>query len=136
MKAHQAEFPISTMCRVLKVSKSGYYAWHRRQPSKREQDDTMLTDKIQTIHRWSRGTYGAPRIHAQLRDEGVFVGCKRVARLMQTAGLKGVSRRKGPVTTRRNRRDRPAPDLVERNFRVEAPNRLWVADISVPQQAA
>ncbi len=130
MKAHQAEFPIATMCRVLEVSTSGYYAWLRRSPSKRDQDDAMLTQKIRAIHRWSRGTYGAPRIHAELRDEGVRVASKRVARLMQGAHLQGVSRRKAATTTIRSPRDRPAPDLVERDFNADAPNELWVADIT------
>ena len=90
----------------------------------------MLTEKIRAIHRWSRGTYGAPRIHAELRDEGVRVASKRVARLMQAAHLQGVSRRKGTTTTIRSTRDRPAPDLVERDFTADAPNGLWVADIT------
>ncbi len=130
MKAHQAEFPIVTMCRVLEVSTSGYYGWLRRHPSKRDQDDAMLTQKIRAIHRWSRGTYGAPRIHAELQEEGLLVGCKRVARLMQADGLQGVSRRKATTTTIRSTRDRPAPDLVERDFTADAPNGLWVADIT------
>ena len=130
MKAHQAQFPIAAMCRVLEVSTSGYYAWLRRRPSKRDQEDAMLTQQIRAIHARSDGTYGAPRIYAELLDEGIRIGCKRVARLMQAAGLKGVSRRKAPTTTIRSERDRPAPDLVERDFRVEAPNQLWVADIT------
>ncbi len=130
MKAHQAEFPIATMCRVLEVSTSGYYAWLRRHRSKRDQDDAMLTQKIRVIHRWSRGTYGAPRIHAELQEEGLLVACKRVARLMQADGLQGVSRRKATTTTIRSTRDRPAPDLVERDFTADAPNGLWVADIT------
>jgi len=130
VKAHQAEFPIATMCRVLEVSTSGYYAWLRRHPSKRDQDDAMLTEKIRAIHRWSRGTYGAPRIHAELQEEGLLVGCKRIARLMQADGLQGVSRRKGTTTTIRSISDRPAPDLVERDFTAQAPNELWVADIT------
>ena len=90
----------------------------------------MLTEKIRAVHKQSKGTYGAPRIHAELRDEGIAVGCKRVARLMQAAGLQGVSRRKGPKTTIRDQSARPAPDLVDRDFTVEAPNQLWVADIT------
>lgn len=118
------------MCRVLEVSTSGYYAWLKRNPSKRDQEDEMLTEKIRAVHKQSKGTYGAPRIHAELRDEGIAVGCKRVARLMQAAGLQGVSRRKGPKTTIRDQSARPAPDLVDRDFTVEAPNQLWVADIT------
>ncbi len=85
---------------------------------------------MQSIHRRSRGTYGAPRIHAELTAGGVAVCRKRVARVMQSAGIAGVSRRPGPRTTRRNVGARPAPDRVERRFAAEAPNRLWVADIT------
>ena len=136
MKAHQAEFPIATMCRVLGVSTSGYYAWRKRHPSNRDRDDAMLTEKIRGVHSWSRGTYGAPRIHAELQEEGLAVSRKRVARLMSAAGLRGVSRRKAPATTIRSGTSGAAPDLVERDFTAQAPNQLWVADISVPQQAA
>ena len=80
----------------------------------------------------SRGTYGAPRVHAELRAEGRAVGKKRIARLMRAAGIVGVSRRRGVITTRRDRDARPAPDLVDRNFAADRPNQLWVADISVP----
>ncbi len=90
----------------------------------------MLTEKTRAIHTWSRGTYGAPRIHAERQDEGVCVGCKRVARLMQAVGLQGVSRRKATTTTMRSNQDRPAPDLVERDFTAQAPNELWGADIT------
>lgn len=124
------------MCRVLEVSTSGYYAWRSREPSKRTQEDAVLTEQIRSIHERSRGTYGAPRIHAELRDEGIRVGCKRVARLMRAAGLRGVSRRKGPRTTRRSEGARPAPDLVDRDFTATEPNELWVADITyVPTTA-
>jgi putative transposase len=118
------------MCRVLGVSTSGYYAWRKREPSQRAREDEMLTNEIRRIHARSRGTYGAPRIHAQLRREGIPVGRKRVARLMRAVGLRGVSRRSRVTTTRRNRTARPAPDLVERDFTASAPNRLWVADIT------
>ena len=118
------------MCRVLEVSSSGYYAWRKRQPSKRTQEDQQLRQKIRTIHERSRGTYGAPRIHAELADAGVHVGRKRVARLMRAENLRGVSRRKVQHTTQRKPGARPAPDLVQRNFTASAPNRLWVADIT------
>ena len=87
------------MCRVLGVSTSGYYAWLKRPPSARAGADAKLTDRIRTIHARSKGTYGSPRIHAELADNGVRVGRKRVARLMQGADLQGVSRRKQPRTT-------------------------------------
>lgn len=118
------------MCHVLGVSTSGYYAWRKRPPSKRDQKDKMLTEQIQTIHERSRGTYGAPRIHAELRDEGIRVGRKRVARLMREAGLRGVSRRKGCTTTVQDQNARSASDLIERDFETDSPDQLWVADIT------
>jgi putative transposase len=120
----------ATMCRVLEVSPSGYYAWCKRSPSARAQADAKLTSRMNAIHERSRGTYGAPRIHAELEAEGIQVGRKRVARLMRAVGLAGVSRRKWITTTMRDRNARPAPDLVERNFMAPGPNRLWVADIT------
>ncbi len=118
------------MCRVLGVSTSGYYAWGGREPSKRAGEDAVLRKRIEAIHQRSRGTYGRPRVHAELRENGVRVGCKRVSRLMRQAGLQGASRRKGYRTTVRDRNARPAPDLVERNFSVDRPDQLWVADIT------
>jgi putative transposase len=118
------------MCRLLEVSPSGYFAWSQRAPSSRAQRDAILSEKIQAIHKESRGTYGAPRIHAELVGQKERVGRKRVARLMRAAGLAGVSRRAWPRTTVRDERARPAPDLVERNFTADGPDRLWVADIT------
>jgi putative transposase len=116
---------------VLNISTSGYYAWCKRQPSARTQADQKLSQRIHEIHEKSKGTYGAPRIHAELADvDQLHVGRKRVARLMQAEGLQGVSRRKAPHTTQRKPGARPAPDLVQRNFTAEAPDRLWVADIT------
>jgi len=118
------------MCRVLGVSPSGYYAWRHRAPSARAEADGALTAQIRTIHRESRGTYGSPRVHAELAAQGVAIGRKRVARLMRRADVRGVSRRKPFCTTRRDETARPAPDLVERHFEAPAPDRLWVADIT------
>jgi putative transposase len=128
--ANQAMYPITTMCRLLGVSASGYHAWQQRPPSARSQVDAVLLGRIRQIHTVSQGTYGAPRIHAELAAEETLVGRKRVARLMRSAGLAGVSRRRWPCTTRRANRARPAPDLVERDFSADGPNRLWVADIT------
>lgn len=130
MKTHQAAHRIATVCRVLGVSPSGYYAWQSRPRSARAQADVALTQRIGTIHARSRETYGAPRVHAELAAQGTPVGRKRVARLMQAAGLVGVSRRPFVTTTRRDPRARPAPDLVRRAFTAEGPNQLWVADIT------
>ena len=136
MSANQVRFRIATMARVLGVSPSGYYTWRRRRLSARAQADADLTARVQAIHSRSRGTYGAPRVHAELAAGGVVVSRKRVARVMREANITGVSRRRGPRTTRRAAQARPAPDRVERRFEAEAPNRLWVADITyVPTRA-
>ena len=118
------------MCRVLGVSPGGYYARLKRPPSARARADAALSVQIAEIHRGSRQTYGVPRIYAELKAQGLRIGRKRVARLMNTAGLYGVSRRRWVTTTVRDHAAKPAPDLVERNFTAAAPNRLWVADIT------
>jgi putative transposase len=130
VKAHQGQYPIATMCRLLEVSTSGYYAWRDRAPSARQQADAVLTERIRQIHRDSKGSYGAPMIHQELLDQGVKVGRKRVARLMKAAGLQGVTRRKWVTTTQREPAARPAPDLLGRDFRASGPDQRWVADIT------
>lgn len=131
MNANQADLPVRAMCRVLDVSASGYYDWLSRAPSQRSIDDAVLLERIRTVHVQSDGTYGAPRIHAELAEQGRRVGRKRVARLMRQGAIAGVSRRRGlVVTTQRDQRQRPAPDLVQREFTADGPNRLWVADIT------
>ena len=117
------------MCRVLGISSSGYYAWRTRSPSRRARSNAALTETVRKIHAESRGTYGAPRVHVELAANGVQVGKNRVARLMRDAGVAGVSRRKFAVTTVRDG-GRQAPDLVDRTFTADAPNVLWVADIT------
>jgi putative transposase len=131
IQAQKANHRVSVMCRTLKVSNSGFYGWRDRAPSARAQSDALLTEKISRIHRDSRETYGAPRIHFELRTLGVRCARKRVARLMREAGLFGCGgRRRKARTTLRSHTERtpPAPDLVKRNFTPEAPDRLWVAD--------
>ena len=131
MSANQAVFPIATMARVLGVSEAGYHAWRHRPPSAHAVADATLLKRVRTIHATSRATYGAPRVHAQLRADGEKHGRKRIARLMRMAGLVGTSRRRaGVTTTRRDKEARPAPDLVDRNFVAVRPNQLWVADIT------
>jgi putative transposase len=131
IEAEKASFPIAFMCRRLGVSPSGFYAWRGRAASARAKADGLLTTQIATIHAASRGTYGAPRIHAELADaHAIRCGRKRVARLMRTAGLTGVCRRRGVHTTQRGEAAAPATDLVQRAFAAGAPNRLWVADIT------
>lgn len=130
MRANQAVYSVRRMCHLLGVSASGYYAWSRRPRSKRAQSNQELLAFIRAVHERSRGTYGAPRIHAELVASGTRVGRHRVARLMRAAGLQGASRRRWALTTMRDSKARPAPDLVERNFVAEGRDRLWVADIT------
>jgi len=137
MSANQACFPIAPMARVLGVSKAGYYAWLRRPPSARARADAALLKRVRTVHATSRQTYGAPRVHADLRAGGERHGRKRIARLMRDAGLVGAChRRGGPTTTRRDKEARPAPDLVDRHFTASGPNQLWIADITYLPTAA
>ncbi len=122
---------IRTACRVLGVSRSGFHAWRIRPRSLRSLADEILVDLVTKIHTESRGTYGAPRVHAELHlAYDIRCGRKRVARLMRQQGLAGVSRRRGVRTTIRDEAAAPAPDLVARDFHAPAPNRLWVADIT------
>lgn len=134
MSANQADAAsagVHTFCRVLGVSPSGYYAWLRRAPSARQLANLVLTEAIRQTHQASDETYGMPRIRAELQDAGHVVSRKRVARLMRQAHIRGVSRRRGfTVTTERHPHQRPAPDLVNRQFRAEAPDQLWVADMT------
>ncbi|MEJ7691080.1 MAG: IS3 family transposase [Nocardioidaceae bacterium] len=120
------------LCRLLKVSTSGYYAWASRPPSAREVADGVLTAQIQAAFDDNRKVYGAPRIHAELADADVHVGRKRIARLMREAGIVGCHRRKHKVgTTKQNPNATVAPpDLVDRKFTATAPNQLWVADVT------
>ena len=130
MRANRAVHSVSLMCRLLGVSTSGYYLWSQRPRSKRAQRDEQLLKQIRAIHERSHGTYGVPRIHAELVASGTRISRKRVARLMREAGLQGASRRRWATTTVRDKKVRPAPDLVERNFSAEGRDRLWVADIT------
>jgi putative transposase len=123
-------FPVSLMCELLGVSESGYWAWCKRPPSDRELSDAWLTERIRAIHASSSGRYGSPRVHAMLRRQGIRIGEKRVARLMAQAGLQGAHRRrrrKGCTVPVEG--IEPFADLVGREFRPDAPNRVWCADI-------
>jgi putative transposase len=131
VKVNQATHPVGVMCRVLKISRSGFYAWLERPMSARARQDLSLTAKIEAIHRGSRGVYGSPMIHAELADDhGIRVGRKRVARLMRVAGLRGATLRRFVVTTTPDPQASRAVDLVDRRFYSEGPDRLWVADIT------
>jgi putative transposase len=127
------DLPAATVCRVMKVSTSGFYGWQTSQlmPCRRRVDDEALIAKIVEVHRQSRGTYGSPRVHAELRlGEGLRIGRKRVERLMRQAGLEGVYRRRRRGCTKRNPAAQPNDDLVNRSFRVTEADRLWVSDIT------
>ena len=131
ISAEKARVPVSVACRLLGVSRSGYYEWAGRAPSDRALTDAWLTEKIRAIHTAHRGVYGAPRIHADLRmAHGVRVGRKRVERLMRAAGLSGLQRGKRGRTTVSVPGVRVADDLVRRQFSPVAPNVLWIADVT------
>ena len=131
ISAERASFPVSLLCVVLEVSKSGFYAWTTRAPSDRTLSDAWLSGRIEEIHGGARGVYGARRIHAELRHaHGVRIGRKRIERLMREGGLSGLVKRKRGKTTIRVPGVRVADDLVDRRFFREGPNRLWVADIT------
>ncbi len=130
IEAEKANYPVSVLCRVLKVSRSGYYDWKDRPLSKRDQENAALTRKIREVHDGSRRTYGYPRVHAELKALGVRCSRKRVARLMRKAGLQGCIRGRRKRTTRRDLYATPAPDLLKRNFAAAAPNKIWTADIT------
>lgn len=136
MRANQAKYSVLRMCCLLGVSSSGYYAWSHRCASRQAKANAELLARIRAIHERSRGTYGAPRIQAELQACGTLVSRKRVARLMREAGLRGASRRRPITTTMRDPRSRPAPDLVQRDFAAEGRDRLWVGDITyIPTRA-
>ena len=131
MKVNQATHSVGVMCRLLQISRSGFYAWLDRPMSDRERADLALSAKIEAIHRRSRGVYGSPSIHAELADDyEIRVGRKRVARLMRASSLRGATLRRYIVTTQPDLQAPRAVDLVERQFYADGPDRLWVADIT------
>ncbi len=129
--SERARHDVSTLCRLLKVSRSGFYAWLRRPKSARALADEVLTEQVRIVFEDNRKVYGAPRIHAGLAEAGVRVGRKRVARLMQAAQIVGCHRRKRSFSiTRQDPKADVAPDRVDRKFVATAPNQLWVADVT------
>jgi len=132
----KASHHVTSLCRVLGVSRAGFLAWASRGPSARAAADVRLLGTIREVHRASRATYGVPRVHAELAERGIRVGRKRIARLMRQAGLVGVHRRRRARVVPRPEVRLLPPDLVRRNFRAPSPDRLWVADITyLPTQA-
>lgn len=131
IEAEKTSFPVQFMCRMLGVSRSGYYGWSGRPPLRRSRQDAILTAKIREIHRRSRETYGSPRVHAELRALGTRCSRKRVERLMRESGLEGCMRgRRRKGTTHRGKKAAPAKDLVKRNFAATRADKVWVADIT------
>lgn len=126
----QPEYPVSVLCAALDVSVSGYYAWRRRGPSQRQQDDQRLGAQIAQVFRAGRGVYGSPRVHARLQADGMCCGRKRVARLMQEQGLAARRPRHTPRTTDSQHTQPVAPNVLARDFGATAPNQKWVADIT------
>ncbi len=124
------QYPVTMMCRVLKVSRSGYYAWRVRPESERSKTDRQLTQVVRRLHTESKGVYGSPKITADLRDEGYRHGRHKVARLMRQAGLRGCPKRRFRVTTQRDPSHPVAENLLHQDFTAEAPNQRWAADIT------
>ena len=124
------DYPVNMMCRVLRVSSSGYYAWRIRPESPRSKTDRMLTDEVKRVHRESRGVYGSPKITAELQDEGYACGRHKVARLMRLAGLRGCPKRRFRVTTQREPSHPVARNLLEQDFTAESPNQRWASDMT------
>lgn len=129
---HRGEFPVRLMCRVLDVTASGFYAWRKRSPSERQLADEVLMARVRIAYAESDRRYGAPRIHRELRAQGIRVAKKRVARLMQNDGLAVRRRRRFVRTTDSTHADPIAPNLLQRQFAPEqfAVNRAWVSDIT------
>lgn len=130
IEVEKANHTVSILCRVLRVSRSGYYAWKERLPSVRAVENQRLIKRIEQLHQENHGIYGAPRIHAELQDEHEKVSRNRVARLMREVGLVGVHRRKNRKKPARDPKRPVFEDLLERDFTATAPNRLWLADIT------
>ena len=127
---HQDEFPVQRMCRVLGVSPSGYYAWQTRPVSLRAQANQKLLLEIRSVHSRSRKTYGSPRVHAELKADGLRVGKNRVARLMRAENLQGQRKKKQPRTTNSQHSYPVAPNHLNRDFQATQPNEKWLADIT------
>lgn len=130
MEVEKANFPITLMCRVLEVSRSGYYAWRRRPESRRSREDRRLVVSIKAVHERSKRRYGSPRVTRELQDQGEPVGRHRVARLMREHGLRGRRRRRHRVTTQSNHGHAMAANVLARGFDVEGPNQVFASDIT------
>jgi len=130
ISAEKARAPVSALCRVLDVTRSGFYAWEKRDPSERAIDDQSLALEIAAIHKASGETYGSPRVHAELRAKGIEVSCKRVARLMRELGIRSLRKRRFKATTDSGHALPVADNILDRTFEVDAPDVAWVTDIT------
>ena len=126
----KASYPLRILCQVLQVSRSGYYAWRRRKPSRRDLEDEQLRPKILEAFKVGRGTYGSPRVQSELVDQGIEIGRRRVARLMRDLSLQGLSPRKFQVTTDSDHDDPIAPNTLARDFEASQANQKWATDIT------
>lgn len=125
------EFPVSRLCAILNIAESGYYAWLKRAPSPREQENRELEQTICTVWKQYRGIYGAPRIHAELQEQGISAGHNRGARLMREAGIQGkTTRKRRPHTTQSDPTHPVAANVLDRHFTATHPNEVWLTDIT------
>ncbi|XXY72253.1 IS3 family transposase [Sorangium sp. So ce291] len=128
--AEKAHYPVLVLCAVLLVSRSGYYRWAKRSESARAKSDAQLSAQIRVVHHKSRGRYGSPRIHAELRARGMRVGKKQVERLMRAQRLAARRKRRFRRTTDSRHNGPIAPNVIERQFAARAPNQVWVTDVT------
>jgi transposase InsO family protein len=130
IQEYQNDYPVRLLCKAMKVSPSGYYAWRNRPPSKRELANQRIVDEIKVIHRENHENYGSPRVHKELVARGIAVGENKVARLMRRHKIRS-KRKKKRKTTTNSKHDYPvAPNLLKRDFRADAPNQKWMGDIT------
>jgi len=130
IEQYRDEFPVTRMCKVLEVSRSGYYAWRGRPASEREMANQALYKQIKAVYDKTHGTYGSPRIYQALDKQGIACSENRVARLMHRHGLQARQVKAYKTTTRRNKADPVAPNVLQRDFEAERPNLKWLADIT------
>jgi putative transposase len=130
IEGHRKEYTVGRLCTMLWIKRSSYYAWRKRKPSQREQNNQAIIDQIRRIHKLSRRTYGSPRVHAQLRKQGYTCNQKRVARLMRQNGLQGQRKYHRKMVTTNSKHNFPvAPNILNREFQADRPNQKWVGDI-------
>jgi putative transposase len=130
IEQHKQEFPVLPMCRVLGVSESGYYAWHKRPTCRRKRDDALITSQIRQVFLSHREVYGSPRVHAELKEQGIHCARKRIARLMREHGITPKHKRRRVMTTNSQHENPIAPNLLQRDFTATEPNTKWVTDIT------